>query len=123
MTFLGADVDGGLDVDAGGADVDASGEPGSDMGLLTFRNFVNFSLGFGWTAVLLHEKIASNAVLILVASLIGIALVAAVMMMFKWLSGMQESGNINIYSDLGTNVSASIIAIYSSLSFITLLHA
>ena len=94
LTFVGADADfnADLDVDTGidGTDGD------SGMGLLTFRNFVNFSLGFGWTAVLLHEKIASNAVLILVASLIGIALVAAVMMMFKWLSGMQQSGNIDI---------------------------
>lgn len=97
MTFLGADVDGGLDVDAGGADIDASGEPGSDMGLLTFRNFVNFFLGFGWTAVLLHDQVSSVPVLLLVSIGVGVLLVAAVMMLFKWLSGMQESGNIDVF--------------------------
>lgn len=97
MTFLGADVDGGLDVDAGGADIDASGEPGSDMGLLTFRNFVNFFLGFGWTAVLLHDQVKSVPVLLVVSIAVGVLLVAAVMMLFKWLSGMQESGNIDIF--------------------------
>ena len=97
MTFLGADVDGGLDVDAGGADIDASGEPGSDMGLLTFRNFVNFFLGFGWTAVLLHDQVSSIPVLLLVSIGVGVLLVAAVMMLFKWLSGMQESGNIDVF--------------------------
>ena len=94
LTFVGADADFNADLDV---DTGLDGTDGDNgMGLLTFRNFVNFILGFGWTAVLLHEKIASNAVLILVASLIGIALVAAVMMMFKWLSGMQQSGNIDI---------------------------
>ena len=97
MTFLGADVDGGLDVDAGGADIDASGEPGSDLGLLTFRNFVNFFLGFGWTAVLLHDQVSSIPVLLLVSIGVGVLLVAAVMMLFKWLSGMQESGNIDVF--------------------------
>ena len=97
MTFLGADVDGGLDVDAGGADVDASGEPGSDMGLLTFRNFVNFFLGFGWTAVLFHDKVKSLPVLLVVSIVVGVLLVVAVMMLFKWLGTMQESGNIDVF--------------------------
>ena len=82
MTFLGADAD-STDFDM---DVDTSMD-GSDLSnidsganLYTFRNFVNFFLGFGWTAVL-----------------VGIALVALVMYMFKWLYSMQQSGNINVY--------------------------
>lgn len=99
LTFLGVDGDlgGDFDVDAGGADIDmADGDSG--MGLLTFRNFVNFFLGFGWTAILLHEQIASVPVLLTVAVVIGIGLVAVVMLLFKWISGMQQSGNINIYT-------------------------
>ena len=107
LTFLGAghtDIDGGMDggdfdagMDPAGADVDTSVETDPGMNLLTFRNFVNFCLGFGWTAVLLHDKIAANGVLLLVAVLAGLALVAAVMWLFKWLSGMQQTGNINLY--------------------------
>jgi len=96
MTFLGADVDGGIDFD-GGADVDMSGDPGADMGLLTFRNFVNFFLGFGWTAILLRESVASVPVLMFISVLIGLGLVFAVMMLYKWLSGMQQSGNIDVF--------------------------
>lgn len=104
MTFLGADADSGdfdinsdIDVDASGADADASASHGSGIGLLSFRNLVNFCLGFGWTAILLQEQVKSTTVLFLIALVIGVALVALVMLLFKWISGMQQSGNINVY--------------------------
>jgi len=101
MTFLGAgdfggDFDTDMDADfSGDASDGASGHSG--IGLLSFRNLVNFCLGFGWTAVLLKGEIASTAVLFIVATLIGIGLVACVMLLFKWISGMQQSGNINLF--------------------------
>jgi len=97
MTFLGADVDGGIDIDSS-ADFDASSHSGSDMGLLTFRNFVNFFLGFGWSAILLRSGIESVPVLLIISVIVGIGLVFAVMMLFKWLSGMQQSGNIDVFT-------------------------
>ena len=100
MTFLGADADGSTDFDM---DVDTSMD-GSDLSnidggsnLYTFRNFVNFFLGFGWTAIILQGSIKSTGLLVLVAVLVGVALVVAVMYLFKWLSSMQQSGNINVY--------------------------
>ena len=99
MTFLGADAD-STDFDV---DVDTSMD-GSDLSnidsganLYTFRNFVNFFLGFGWTAIILQPSVKSTAVLVIIAVLVGIALVALVMYMFKWLYSMQQSGNINVY--------------------------
>lgn len=94
MTFLGlgdhnADFD--MDTSDGSFDADPS------MNLLTFRNLVNFCLGFGWTAVLMHEKIESNALLIIVSVIVGVLLVAIVMWIFKWLSGMQQTGNIDVH--------------------------
>jgi membrane protein implicated in regulation of membrane protease activity len=112
MTFIGADAgDGGIDADFGGTDadlgagdlntdVDSSSEysdMGSGMNLLTFRNFVNFFLGFGWTAVLFAGEIKSTAVLMLLSIVVGVALVFAVMYLFKWLSSMQQTGTINVY--------------------------
>ncbi len=91
-TFIGADMD--VDTDF---DTDVPGDIDPGMNLLTFRNFINFFLGFGWTTILLKDKIESNAVLLLVAFLVGMFLVLAVMYLFKWLSGMQQSGNIDIY--------------------------
>ena len=67
------------------------------MNLYTFRNLVNFCLGFGWTAVLLNESIESNALLIIISVVMGVMLVAIVMWIFKWLSGMQQTGNIDVH--------------------------
>ena len=94
MTFLGLgdhDADFDLDTSDGSFDADPS------MNLLTFRNLVNFCMGFGWTAVLMHEKIQSNALLIIVSVIVVILLVTVVMWIFKWLSGMQQTGNIDVH--------------------------
>lgn len=98
MTFLGADADSDFDMDVD-TSLDGSDLSNIDGGsnLYTFRNFVNFFLGFGWTAIILQPQIKSTFVLIFVAVLVGVALVAAVMYLFKWLSTMQQSGNINVY--------------------------
>ena len=97
LTFLGADADADFDVDVD-TSMDGSDLSNIDGGsnLYTLRNFVNFILGFGWSAILLQDSISSVALLILVSALIGAALVAAVMYLFKWLAGMQQSGNINL---------------------------
>lgn len=102
MTFLGADTDGAIDGidgvdgldDPTAADTD-SGSSGAN--LYTFRNLVNFLIGFGWTAILLRENVKSTGLLVFLSLLVGVALVAVVMMLFKWLNGMQQSGNINVY--------------------------
>ena len=106
MTFLGADTgDTGLDSDVSGdlpdspdATVDGADAHGTGQGLLTFRNFVNFFLGFGWTAIVLRDNISSTGVLMLVSIIVGVILVALVMLLFKWLSGMQQAGNINVFT-------------------------
>ena len=99
MTFLGADADGtdfdmDLDTSMDGSDL-SNIEGGSN--LYTFRNLVNFFLGFGWSAILLQPSVKSTALLIVLSVLVGVALVVAVMYLFKWLSTMQQSGNITVY--------------------------
>ena len=95
LTFIGADVEMDTDVDFDMADGGFEGDP--SMNLYTFRNLVNFLLGMSWTAILLKDQIASKALLMLIAFAVGALLVTAVMYMFRWLSKMQQSGNINIY--------------------------
>ena len=115
MTFLGAagdtdfdintdmdtvgpgDVaDGSVDVGAG-VDTGETGHLGTGMNLLTFRNFINFLIGFGWTAILLKDSIPATGLRMLIAILVGVVLVAIVMLLFKWLTDMQQSGNINVF--------------------------
>ena len=101
MTFLGADADGtdfNMDVDTSMDGADLSNIDGGSN-LYTFRNFVNFFLGFGWSAILLQKSVKSTGLLVVLAVLVGIALVVAVMYLFKWLSSMQQSGNINIFKE------------------------
>ena len=113
MTFLGAagdsdfDINSDFDTDAPGdladgsvdvgADVSEAAHPSTGMNLLTFRNFVNFLIGFGWTAILLRNSIPATGLRMLIAILVGVALVVLVMLLFKWLTDMQQSGNINVY--------------------------
>ena len=101
MTFLGADVEGldGMDGVDGidGADASDPSDVSGGANLYTFRNLVNFLLGFGWTAIILQDNIKSIGLLLFLAALVGVGLVAAVMFLFKWLSGMQQSGNINVF--------------------------
>lgn len=105
MTFLGADSgNGDLDLDTDvsgdlpdGADAPDAATHGTGQGLLTFRNFVNFFLGFGWCAILLRSSISSTPLLLVVSVIVGVALVALVLLLFKWLGGMQQAGNINVF--------------------------
>lgn len=104
MTFVGmdSDIDVGTDVSF---DTDTSGDASADTShpfqLFTFRNFINFFLGFGWTAISLRSSLDNTFLLLLVAVVVGVLLVAAVMYIFKWLSGMEQSGNINIHTAKG----------------------
>ena len=97
LTFVGADADTDFSTDVD-TSMDGSDLSNIDGGanLYTLRNFVNFILGFGWSAILLQNEITSVPLLIFVSVLIGVALVAAVMYLFKWLSTMQQSGNIQL---------------------------
>ena len=116
MTFLGAagdsdfDINSDFDTDAPGDLSDGSVDVGQDVGaghdadhpstgmnLLTFRNFINFLIGFGWTAILLKNSVPSTGLRMLIAIVVGVALVFLVMLLFKWLTGMQESGTIDVY--------------------------
>lgn len=99
LTFIGMDSDGGLDVPDGGmsADTDAGTFP---FQLFTFRNFINFFLGFGWTAITLAGN-AHPVLVVIVSILVGVALVAAVMYIFYLMSKMEQSGNIETSSAVG----------------------
>lgn len=97
LTFIGADVDFDADADFDMPDGTFEGDP--SMNLYTFRNLVNFLLGMSWTAILLKDQIASKALLMIISFVAGAILVAAVMLMFKWLSKMQQSGNIDLFKD------------------------
>lgn len=99
LTFTGMDSDGGLDLPDGNTDISAN-DGSFPFQLFTFRNFVNFFLGFGWTAITLAGKLHPVGV-VLIAIAVGAALVTAVMYIFYFMSKMEQSGNIESSSAVG----------------------
>lgn len=99
MTFVGMDADGGMDVDLN-ADIPGDGDSGPFQ-LFTFRNFINFLLGFGWSIISFQGAFESQFLLILLAVVVGVLLVAAVMAIFRFMSGMQQSGTIRMANAVG----------------------
>ncbi len=71
MTFIGMDASDGMSADFdGNLDNDSPGH------IFSFRNFVNFFLGYGWAAVCFYTTIHSTFWLNLISVLIGLLFVA-----------------------------------------------
>jgi len=96
MTFLGMGDHG----DASG-DTEVDGDMQLPFQLFTFRNFVNFFLGFAWTGISLYGAVASKVWLTLLCVIIGLLLVTIVMALLYALSKAIQSGNIDINNAVG----------------------
>ena len=94
MTFVGMDSETNFDGDFDGdMSADGTGEA-TPFQLFTFRNLINFLLGFSWTAIALRASTENTSLILVGGVVVGVLLVAAVMYLFKWMSGMQQSGTI-----------------------------
>ncbi len=100
MTFAGMDSDGGMDVN-----IDVDGVDGGDsqgpFQLFTFRNLVHFLLGTSWAMIAFQGVFSSNAMWVAVSLAVGVLLVVAVMMIFRFFSRMEQSGNIDLKNAVG----------------------
>ena len=92
MTFVGMDSETNFDGDFDGdMSADGAGES-TPFQLFTFRNLINFMLGFSWTAIALRASTESTSLMLVGGVVVGVLLVCVVMYLFKWMSGMQQSG-------------------------------
>ena len=96
MTFVGMGDHGDL---SGDADVDADTQ--MPFHFFTFRNLINFLLGFSWTGISFYTTIENRAWLTLLGVIIGLVLVAIVMLLLYGLSRAVQSGNIDIHNAVG----------------------
>lgn len=96
MTFLGTDASADLDADFDGDfhDVEAPFE------LFSFRNLINFLLGFGWTGVAFYGKM-NEAFLVILAFIVGILFVGIFFLIIKQILKLQEDNTFNINNTLG----------------------
>ena len=102
ITFIGLGTD--MDVDAGPDSLDGLGdsvEDGSMSGLFSFRNLINFLLGYGWAGVLLYDSISSGLLLQIVSIVVGISFVAAFVFMFRQLMKLSHDGSFKLTEAIG----------------------
>lgn len=100
MTFIGLGTD--ADVDAGPMDgsVDSI-EDGALSGVFSFRNLVNFLLGYGWAGVLLFDDIEKRWLLQLVAIAVGLLFVLAFVFMFRQVMRLSHDGSFKMSETVG----------------------
>ena len=103
LTFLGMDADGGLDADLEGI------ESSFPFQLFTFRNMINFLLGFSWSGLVFYHAVERLIWFALITIGFGCAFVAVVMLIFRLLSKTVESGNISIEDTIGLNANVYLL--------------
>lgn len=99
MTFFGGDVS-----EIGDADIDIDG--GSDSApfqLFSFRNLINFLLGFGWAGLSLYNSIANSTLLIFAALIVGCLFVYMFFLVISQLMKLSENGSFKIAATLNKN--------------------
>jgi membrane protein implicated in regulation of membrane protease activity len=92
MTFAGMDAADGTDVDFDG-DLSGSDTP---FQLFSFRNLVNFLLGFSWGGISFYSTIEHPTLLSLVAVAIGAAFVWLFFVMMKQIQKLAEDNTFSI---------------------------
>ncbi len=96
MTFVGADASDGLHADFNG-DVNSADTP---FQLFSFRNLVNFLLGFSWSGISLYGSIQSKLLLIIVAVIIGCMFVLLFFVIIKQLMRLSEDDSFTMTKTL-----------------------
>jgi len=100
MTFVGLGTD--TDIDAGPMDsIGDSVDDGDLSGVFSFRNLINFLLGYGWTGVLLYDSFDKVIWLETVAILVGLAFVLAFVFMFRQVMKLSHDGSFHMNEAIG----------------------
>lgn len=99
MTFFGGDASEMGDVDI---DVDG-GSDGAPFQLFSFRNLINFLLGFGWAGLSLYTSITNPTLLIFAALVIGCLFVYMFFLVISQLMKLSEDGSFKIATTINKN--------------------
>lgn len=102
LTFIGLGAD--TDIDAGPGGMDSVGDATEDGGLhgvFSFRNLVNFLLGYGWAGALFYNEIQKTWLLHTVAIVTGLLLVLAFVAMFGAIMKLSHDGSFKLSEAVG----------------------
>ncbi|EMS31984.1 hypothetical protein C943_01719 [Mariniradius saccharolyticus AK6] len=97
MTFIGVDAGEGLEADFDG-NLDDAGGP---FQFFSFRNLINFLMGFGWAGVAFYQFIESEFLLVALAFLIGLGFVLIFFVIIKQLQRLAEDNTFKVQEALG----------------------
>lgn len=101
MTFLGGDSHDGLSADFDG-DLHGGEAP---FQLFTFRNMINFLLGFSWTGISFYYLIENRIVLISLSFVVGAAFVILFFMIIRQIEKLAEDNSFKITNTLNKTAS------------------
>ncbi|HLP28781.1 MAG TPA: hypothetical protein VK147_09080 [Candidatus Didemnitutus sp.] len=96
MTFIGADATDGLEADFDG---DLSGAD-APFQLFSFRNLINFLLGFSWTGISLYSTVTNTSILVVLSVAVGALFVYAFFMIIGVVQKLAEDNSFRLDSTL-----------------------
>jgi membrane protein implicated in regulation of membrane protease activity len=96
MTFIGLDAADGVDADFDGDILDGD----APFQLFSFRNLINFLLGFGWSGITFYDTIPNATLLTLIAFLIGAGFVALFFWMMRKVQSLAEDNTFKLADTL-----------------------
>jgi hypothetical protein len=96
LTFLGSGSSDGLEADFDG-DLDGVEAP---FQMFSFRNLVNFLLGFSWTGISFYKLIPNTTFLILISLAVGFAFVFFFFLIIKQIQKLGEDNTFRLEKTL-----------------------
>jgi hypothetical protein len=97
LTFVGADAGDGIE-----ADFDRNLNDGdSPSQIFSFRNLINFLLGFSWSGIGLFEVVPNKFLLLTVSVAIGIGFVMLFFVIIRQIQKLAEDNTFNIKNVVG----------------------
>lgn len=97
LSFIAGDGDEAF----GDADASVEHDTGIAYGFFTIKNFIAFFTIFGWTGIALIKGNIAKGPTIVIALLAGLAVVAMMMLLFRLMSRLKESGTLELKNAIG----------------------
>ncbi len=89
LSFFGSDSD----VDA---DFDIDGDASHSFHIFSFRNLINFLLGFSWSGIAFFDLTSNKIILMVVSVVIGLVFVFIFFLVMKTMMKLAENNSFNI---------------------------
>lgn len=96
LTFVGSGGSDGLEADFDG-DLDGGDAP---FQMFSFRNLINFLLGFSWTGISFYKLIPNTALLVAISLAVGFAFVYFFFLIIKQIQKLGEDNTFRIEKTL-----------------------